>query len=258
MGVLGVSTPPPLIPSYGALWGPYGDIWGLRAPPALGSQWGRFGVPHPFSMGRCPNFRVPPPHESLFSPISPPPISFMAFPLFNFTPHPKLLWDFDPQPKLIWGPPPEFRSPTGEKFRSKIELSRFLGPDRDLANFDFKNGLERPGGGKVRGGQPQNAPWNWGSGACGRFWGPGVRFGALEGLWGPGGSWGQVWVSGLVLRLGFGVLKGLWCPGARFGALEGFWGQVWGPGGDFGVLNGLWGPGARFGVLKGLWGRGGS
>ncbi|XP_055646050.1 methyl-CpG-binding domain protein 1-like [Falco peregrinus] len=38
-----------------------------------------------------------------------------------------------------------YQSPTGEKFRSKIELSRFLGPSRDLGNFDFKNGLEHSG-----------------------------------------------------------------------------------------------------------------
>ena len=89
MGVLGVSTAPPtpsLTPSYGALWGPYGDIWGLIAPPALGSQWGRFGVPHPFPMGRCPNFRVvPPPHKSFFSPISPPQF-FYGFSPFQFHP----------------------------------------------------------------------------------------------------------------------------------------------------------------------------
>ena len=69
-------------------------------------------------------------------------------------------------------PPPPFLSPTGEKFRSKIELSRFLGPARDLANFDFKNGLERAGGGKVRiggGGTPQKHPRNGGS--WGRVWG---------------------------------------------------------------------------------------
>ncbi|XP_068034406.1 methyl-CpG-binding domain protein 1-like isoform X6 [Anomalospiza imberbis] len=38
-----------------------------------------------------------------------------------------------------------YRSPTGQKFRSKIELRRFLGPGHDLSNFDFKSGLERPG-----------------------------------------------------------------------------------------------------------------
>ncbi|XP_062367993.1 methyl-CpG-binding domain protein 1 [Cinclus cinclus] len=37
-----------------------------------------------------------------------------------------------------------YRSPTGQKFRSKIELRRFLGPGHDLSNFDFKSGLERP------------------------------------------------------------------------------------------------------------------
>lgn len=51
-----------------------------------------------------------------------------------------------------------YQSPTGEKFRSKIELSRFLGPARDLANFDFKNGLERPGGGKPRKGPRWHRP----------------------------------------------------------------------------------------------------
>ncbi|XP_014749206.1 PREDICTED: methyl-CpG-binding domain protein 1, partial [Sturnus vulgaris] len=35
-------------------------------------------------------------------------------------------------------------SPTGQKFRSKIELRRFLGPGHDLSNFDFKSGLQRP------------------------------------------------------------------------------------------------------------------
>lgn len=60
----------------------------------------------------------------------------------------------------FWGPPPDFgdppHSPTGEKFRSKIELSRFLGPSRDLGNFDFKHGLELSGPPKVRGRVPQN------------------------------------------------------------------------------------------------------
>ncbi|XP_053857854.1 methyl-CpG-binding domain protein 1 isoform X3 [Vidua macroura] len=37
-----------------------------------------------------------------------------------------------------------YRSPTGQKFRSKIELRRFLGPGHDLSNFDFKSGQERP------------------------------------------------------------------------------------------------------------------
>ncbi|KAM7028223.1 LOW QUALITY PROTEIN: methyl-CpG-binding domain protein 1-like [Acridotheres tristis] len=37
-----------------------------------------------------------------------------------------------------------YRSPTGQKFRSKIELRRFLGPGHDLSNFDFKSGLQRP------------------------------------------------------------------------------------------------------------------
>ncbi|XP_068026597.1 LOW QUALITY PROTEIN: methyl-CpG-binding domain protein 1-like [Melanerpes formicivorus] len=35
-----------------------------------------------------------------------------------------------------------YQSPTGERFRSKVELSRFLGASRDLSNFDFKHGLE--------------------------------------------------------------------------------------------------------------------
>uniref|UniRef100_A0A6I8PAD0 Methyl-CpG-binding domain protein 1 n=1 Tax=Ornithorhynchus anatinus TaxID=9258 RepID=A0A6I8PAD0_ORNAN len=34
-----------------------------------------------------------------------------------------------------------YQSPTGERFRSKIELTRFLGPDQDLSLFDFKNGV---------------------------------------------------------------------------------------------------------------------
>lgn len=51
-----------------------------------------------------------------------------------------------------------YQSPTGEKFRSKIELSRFLGPGRDLGNFDFKHGLERPGGGKARKGPKWRPP----------------------------------------------------------------------------------------------------
>ncbi|XP_030825788.1 methyl-CpG-binding domain protein 1 [Camarhynchus parvulus] len=37
-----------------------------------------------------------------------------------------------------------YRSPTGQKFRSKIELRRFLGPGHDLSNFDFKSGQQRP------------------------------------------------------------------------------------------------------------------
>lgn len=56
-------------------------------------------------------------------------------------------------------------SPTGEKFRSKIELSRFLGPGRDLRNFDFKNGRELQGPPRVRGEGPQNwgrTPKSWG------------------------------------------------------------------------------------------------
>ncbi|XP_066426338.1 methyl-CpG-binding domain protein 1-like [Molothrus aeneus] len=38
-----------------------------------------------------------------------------------------------------------YKSPTGQKFRSKIELRRFLGPGHDLSNFDFKSGQQRPG-----------------------------------------------------------------------------------------------------------------
>ncbi|TRZ09435.1 hypothetical protein HGM15179_017667 [Zosterops borbonicus] len=43
-----------------------------------------------------------------------------------------------------------YRSPTGQKFRSKIELRRFLGPGHDLSNFDFKSGLERPSPARTR------------------------------------------------------------------------------------------------------------
>ncbi|XP_048149132.1 methyl-CpG-binding domain protein 1-like [Corvus hawaiiensis] len=43
-----------------------------------------------------------------------------------------------------------YRSPTGQKFRSKIELRRFLGPGHDLSNFDFKSGLRRPGPSRPR------------------------------------------------------------------------------------------------------------
>ncbi|CAN8177889.1 unnamed protein product [Coccothraustes coccothraustes] len=43
-----------------------------------------------------------------------------------------------------------YRSPTGQKFRSKIELRRFLGPGHDLSNFDFKSGLQRPGPTRTR------------------------------------------------------------------------------------------------------------
>ncbi|XP_037267402.1 methyl-CpG-binding domain protein 1 isoform X2 [Falco rusticolus] len=51
-----------------------------------------------------------------------------------------------------------YQSPTGEKFRSKIELSRFLGPSRDLGNFDFKNGLEHSGPPKTRKGPKWRPP----------------------------------------------------------------------------------------------------
>ncbi|XP_063038591.1 methyl-CpG-binding domain protein 1-like isoform X2 [Melospiza melodia melodia] len=43
-----------------------------------------------------------------------------------------------------------YRSPTGQKFRSKIELRRFLGPGHDLSNFDFKSGQQRPGPTRTR------------------------------------------------------------------------------------------------------------
>ncbi|XP_029467419.1 methyl-CpG-binding domain protein 1 isoform X2 [Rhinatrema bivittatum] len=42
-----------------------------------------------------------------------------------------------------------YQSPTGERFRSKIELTKFLGSDVDLTLFDFKNGVLFPPG-KVR------------------------------------------------------------------------------------------------------------
>ncbi|XP_065509281.1 methyl-CpG-binding domain protein 1 [Caloenas nicobarica] len=62
-----------------------------------------------------------------------------------------------------------YQSPTGQKFRSKIELSRFLGPERDLDNFDFKNGLERSGPPKPRKGpkwrRPMGPPPEPGGGA---------------------------------------------------------------------------------------------
>ncbi|XP_069630535.1 methyl-CpG-binding domain protein 1-like isoform X3 [Haliaeetus albicilla] len=51
-----------------------------------------------------------------------------------------------------------YKSPTGEKFRSKIELSRFLGPSRDLGNFDFKHGLELSGPPKARKGPKWRPP----------------------------------------------------------------------------------------------------
>ncbi|XP_072481877.1 uncharacterized protein [Notamacropus eugenii] len=34
-----------------------------------------------------------------------------------------------------------YQSPTGERIRSKIELTRFLGPDCDLSRFDFRHGV---------------------------------------------------------------------------------------------------------------------
>ncbi|XP_071275451.1 methyl-CpG-binding domain protein 1-like isoform X7 [Agelaius tricolor] len=43
-----------------------------------------------------------------------------------------------------------YKSPTGQKFRSKIELRRFLGPGHDLSNFDFKSGQQRPGPTRTR------------------------------------------------------------------------------------------------------------
>uniref|UniRef100_A0A674JUT6 CXXC-type domain-containing protein n=1 Tax=Terrapene triunguis TaxID=2587831 RepID=A0A674JUT6_9SAUR len=45
-----------------------------------------------------------------------------------------------------------YSHPNGEKFRSKIELTRFLGPSQDLTNFDFKNGVLREPPPKVPGG----------------------------------------------------------------------------------------------------------
>uniref|UniRef100_A0A674JZ33 CXXC-type domain-containing protein n=1 Tax=Terrapene triunguis TaxID=2587831 RepID=A0A674JZ33_9SAUR len=50
-----------------------------------------------------------------------------------------------------WVPWPAL-PPNGEKFRSKIELTRFLGPSQDLTNFDFKNGVLREPPPKVPGG----------------------------------------------------------------------------------------------------------
>ncbi|XP_043390262.1 methyl-CpG-binding domain protein 1 isoform X3 [Chelonia mydas] len=44
-----------------------------------------------------------------------------------------------------------YQGPNGEKFRSKIELTRFLGPSQDLTNFDFKNGVLRDPPPKVPG-----------------------------------------------------------------------------------------------------------
>uniref|UniRef100_A0A8C0IUQ6 Methyl-CpG-binding domain protein 1 n=1 Tax=Chelonoidis abingdonii TaxID=106734 RepID=A0A8C0IUQ6_CHEAB len=56
-----------------------------------------------------------------------------------------------------------YQGPNGEKFRSKIELTRFLGPSQDLTNFDFKNGVLRDlppkvprGGGSARTREGQN------------------------------------------------------------------------------------------------------
>ncbi|KAM9113454.1 methyl-CpG-binding domain protein 1-like isoform 6-T7 [Pangshura tecta] len=43
-----------------------------------------------------------------------------------------------------------YQGPNGEKFRSKIELTRFLGPSQDLTNFDFKNGVLREPPPKVK------------------------------------------------------------------------------------------------------------
>uniref|UniRef100_A0A8C5TI08 Methyl-CpG-binding domain protein 1 n=1 Tax=Malurus cyaneus samueli TaxID=2593467 RepID=A0A8C5TI08_9PASS len=57
-----------------------------------------------------------------------------------------------------------YRSPTGQKFRSKIELRRFLGPGHDLSNFDFKSGLERPGPTRVWGLGAGRVPKNVGRG----------------------------------------------------------------------------------------------
>ncbi|XP_075771057.1 uncharacterized protein LOC142823716 isoform X12 [Pelodiscus sinensis] len=44
-----------------------------------------------------------------------------------------------------------YQGPNGEKFRSKIELTRFLGPSQDLTHFDFKNGVLREPPPKARG-----------------------------------------------------------------------------------------------------------
>ncbi|XP_032530275.1 methyl-CpG-binding domain protein 1 [Chiroxiphia lanceolata] len=51
-----------------------------------------------------------------------------------------------------------YRSPTGQKFRSKIELRRYLGPGHDLSNFDFKSGLERAGTPRTRKGPKWRLP----------------------------------------------------------------------------------------------------
>ncbi|XP_056660297.1 methyl-CpG-binding domain protein 1-like [Monodelphis domestica] len=36
-----------------------------------------------------------------------------------------------------------YQSPTGDRIRSKVELTRFMGPDCDLSSFDFKSGVLR-------------------------------------------------------------------------------------------------------------------
>uniref|UniRef100_A0A8U7NUL9 Uncharacterized protein n=1 Tax=Corvus moneduloides TaxID=1196302 RepID=A0A8U7NUL9_CORMO len=75
-----------------------------------------------------------------------------------------------------------YRSPTGQKFRSKIELRRFLGPGHDLSNFDFKSGLRRPGPSRVRGLEPGRGPKNLGRGPKNprRAWGVGVGRGSCS------------------------------------------------------------------------------
>ncbi|XP_072461005.1 methyl-CpG-binding domain protein 1-like [Notamacropus eugenii] len=37
-----------------------------------------------------------------------------------------------------------YLSPSGQQIRSKVELARFLGPDRDLSDFHFKRGVFQP------------------------------------------------------------------------------------------------------------------
>ncbi|XP_027766935.1 methyl-CpG-binding domain protein 1-like, partial [Empidonax traillii] len=84
-------------------------------------------------------------------------------------------------PGPLWGLPnsPELRNPLGppnpshklegliarmkgyltrQKFRSKIELRRFLGPGHDLSNFDFKSGLQRSGTPRTRKGPKWHLP----------------------------------------------------------------------------------------------------
>lgn len=46
-------------------------------------------------------------------------------------------------PRLHWGTNPSWPipSPTGDRIRSKVELTRYLGPACDLTLFDFKQGI---------------------------------------------------------------------------------------------------------------------